>query len=162
VRLFDEKYRILGIINPLDVLVIIVLAALAFVAFGLLSDEPATVAETRTITYSLVCPAVPASSDGLVSVGDPITKLGVGEIGTVTAVTSVPSPFEQWDGERVVVYESELLVDIVITVEAEAQDTDLGYLVSGVVLRNNTVLAIATKTFEFSTAQVLDLEAAVD
>jgi hypothetical protein len=162
VRLLDEKHRLFGLVNPIDALVVIVLIAAALVAYGLLSDEPEPEVETQTIVYSLWCRKMPGSVEGLVSVGDTVSKLGSSTIGTVVGVTTQPSVLEQMDEGETVVRESKLLTDMVITVEAEAQETDLGYLVNGILLRNNTVLAVNTKTFEYSNGQILDLEAVVD
>lgn len=161
-RLLDEKHRLFGLVNPIDALVVIVLIAAALVAYGLLSDEPEPEVETQTIVYSLWCRKMPGSVEGLVSVGDTVSKLGSSTIGTVVGVTTQPSVLEQMDEGETVVRESKLLTDMVITVEAEAQETDLGYLVNGILLRNNTVLAVNTKTFEYSNGQILDLEAVVD
>lgn len=161
-RLLDEKHRLFGLVNPIDALVVIVLIAAALVAYGLLSDEPEPEVETQTITYSLWCRKIPGDATGLVSAGDTVSKLGSSTIGTVVGVATQPSLLEQMDEGETVVRESELLTDLILTVETEAQETELGYLVNGVLLRNNTVMAINTKTFEFSNGQILDLEAVVD
>lgn len=160
--LLDEKKRLFGVINPVDLLVIIGVVAVGVVIAGVLfgwGDE-VTVAKTDPITYDIVCPNVADYTEGAIKAGDTISKLNTGPIGKVTAVKITPTILEAWDpvnaqrGE----FKSAYLVNVIISVEGRGRSTVQGVVVGGATIRNNEVMPIITDRFESAASRVTNLK----
>jgi hypothetical protein len=155
-RLLDERYRLFGIVNPIDLVVILVVLAGAFVAANLLfgkAQPQAVQKNTIPITYSLRFENLRKSYADVSNfkVGDQVQKSGGKPIGKVASWRVEPSPRELLTALGAKAYSvtpSPEYRDVIITVKADAEKTAMGLLVADVQIRNNAGIPILTPTFE--------------
>jgi len=159
-RLVDDRSRILGLINPIDALValvvIVVLAGVGMALFGT-PGEPAV--ETATIEYDLLVPRVEAFDPDAIAEGDVVNELTGGELGVVVSVREEPASLDVLEEGGLVWYESTAISNVLIRVRSEATVTEQGYAVRGILVRENAVTNIWTTGFQARAAYVTDIEA---
>lgn len=160
-RLLDEKKRLFGIINPVDLIVILGVIAVVVVIAGVLFGwgDKVTVTATNPITFDVVCPNVSDYSEDSVKVGDTISKLNTGPVGKVVGVKVAPTVVEDYDpnkGEGIE-FESKNLVTVTISVEGRGKPTPQGVVVGGATVRNFELMPIVTDRFECATARIARL-----
>lgn len=161
-RVLDDKNRLFGVINPVDliVLVAIVVALLVAASFLFSSKQLPGAPKLHDVEYTLVIPSVTNFKPGYVTPGDIVSKLGSGVLGTVQSVSSTPARVESMraDGGRGT-YESAIYRDITLTMRGKGEATPLGFILGGIVVRNNTRISIGTPRFEGTNASVRSLKA---
>ena len=161
-RVLDEKNRLFGVINPVDLIVLVAIVAALLVAasFLLSSKQLPGAPKLHDIEYTLVVPSVVDFKSDYVVKGDTVSRLGSGVIGTVQSVSSAPSSFEAMraDGTRSN-YVSAIYSDITITVKGKGEVTPLGFILGGITLRNNTRLSIGTARFEGTNSVIRSMKA---
>ena len=158
-RLFDEKYRIFGIVNPIDLLVL--LGSGCCCVRRIQGAVPAAdgqheATQERDIHGGRSAPEVlghrfcQAWRHDLQAGGSPI--------GTVVSVESTPAAVEYVDPvQGPAVYASTTSQDVYIKVKAKGDPTNLGVVIGGVVLHNNTQLGVSTEFFEAADAFVTSM-----
>jgi len=158
VRLIDDRYRLLGIINPLDLAVLVVVLAAALAVWSALYDRPGAAVvnevELDPLTFQVVCANVVGYVEGDIEVGDQLFKQLGPALGTVVSVTSGPSKRETYVDGELTLLDSAASEDVLITVEALGEPTDQGVNVNGVLLGNNMLLDVATARFQARLATV--------
>ncbi|MDR3687560.1 MAG: DUF4330 domain-containing protein [Coriobacteriia bacterium] len=160
-QIFDRKYRLFGVINLIDLLVIVAVLVGGFAVYRLLARSKATsgAAEGTNVTYTVMCPAVRGVGPSLIKVGDVIYKNTGKPIGTVTAVRGVPTPGEAWDQQsrKIVPYSSTVYTDIYIDVTTKGTPTGSGVAVGDLLLHAQQPMPVMTSTFECDTANIATL-----
>jgi hypothetical protein len=164
VRLIDDRNRLFGLVNPIDLLVlaafVVALLVAANVLFGVFEFDDA---ELVDVQFDVTALAVRGFEPGQVKVGDEIFSTVAGRLGEVVVVKAYPSQVEiVGEDSQVVVVESKILTDVRMTVRGRGSADELGYLVGGVRVQNNTRLDIVTSEFEAERAYVSDVEPAKD
>jgi hypothetical protein len=163
VKFFDTKYRLFGVINVIDLVVILAVLVGGFAVYRVLSPKASggKGSADRSITVDVVCPTMRNVEAANVHVGDPITKNTSGKpFGTVTAVRVVPSPSEVWDYNlhKVVPFQSTIFSDIIISVSAKGQPTANGVVVGDIALHSGQPFPVMTSTFDCDTAFLANLK----
>lgn len=155
-RIIDDKSRLFGIVNPIDLLVLAILVAAVLVAsnvlFGTFEQDSGDLVD---IEFEVVALAVRDYEPSQVSAGDELSSSVAGRLGKIMDVEVRPSEIEVLgpDGNSAVV-ESKLTEDVFMTVAAQGTPDPLGYLVGGVRIQNNSRLDIVTPGLEAERAYV--------
>ncbi|MDY0086972.1 MAG: DUF4330 family protein [Coriobacteriia bacterium] len=155
-RLIDDRNRLFGLVNPIDLLVlaIVVVAVLvaANVLFGIFEHKSDDLVD---IEFEVVALGVRDFDPSQVTVGDDLYSSVAGRLGKIVDVEVRPSQIEVLGAdEDSVVVESRLAVDVHMTVAAEGTADPLGFLVGGVRIQNNSRLDIVTSGLEAERAYV--------
>jgi hypothetical protein len=164
VQILDRKYRLFGVINIIDLLVVIALVVGGLVVWKVLwggGTSAAPVAALHDVEYTALCSTVRVYSDGMIKAGDPVsTKTSGKSIGTVVSVRSTPTPGDVLNPMtgKVGPYESSVFLDVYIQVKAKGDPTPTGVSVGNTQLRNNEIIQVVTPTFQCDTALVSDLK----
>ena len=162
-QIFDRKYRLFGVINIIDLLVVIALIVGGMVVYKLLwggntSAAPAT--KLRDVEYTLVSTSIRDYADGQIKVGDPVsTKTSGASIGTIASVKSNPTPGDIFNPStgKVEQYASTVASDIRVRVKSKGNPTATGVSVGNTQIRNNEIIQMVTPTFQNDLATVTDL-----
>ena len=160
-KIFDTKYRLFGVINVIDLVVILAVLVGGFAVYRVLSPKSAGKGSAgQNITVDVVCPGMRDVAAGQIHIGDPIMKSTSGKpFGIVTAVKIDPSPSEAWDYSvhKVVPFQSTVLQEITISVSAKGQLTGTGVVVGDTSLHAGEPFPVATPTFDSETAFLANL-----
>jgi hypothetical protein len=142
VKLLDEKNRIFGIVNPVDLvaimLAVLVVFVLAAVLFGKTPTGSMTSAGEDTIEVVLKG-TVPVYADYQFKVGQEISRVsGAGVMGTVTTFTVVPAIKEAYTSEGVGIEAvSPISSEITLVVRGTGSITDVGASIGAERIRQN-------------------------
>jgi hypothetical protein len=164
VQILDKKYRLFGVINIIDLLVVIALVVGGLVVWKVLwggGTSAAPVAALHDVEYTVLCSALRNYSEGQIKVGDPVsTKTSGTTIGTVSSVRSTPTPGDAFNPVtgRIQPYESTYASDVYINVKAKGDPTPTGVSVGNTQMRNNEIIQVVTPTFQCDTAIATDLK----
>jgi len=165
VKFFDTKYRLFGVVNIIDLVVVLAILAGAYAVYRVLApkaESPKEAVNTADVTFDVVCPAlrIGFSSPDQIHVGDTISKNEGKAIGTVTAVRAMPTPGVAWDTNtsKIVEYQSTLTQDLIISVKTTGQPTDNGVVVGEGILRSNEPMPVTTSTFECDTSYMANMK----
>lgn len=161
VQIFDRKYRLFGVINLIDLLVIIAVLVAAFAVYRLLSRDKtsATDAGTTEANYTLLSPGMRGITREQIKVGDTVFKVTGKPIGTVTAVRVLPTPSEAFDPQAGAVkpYASTVYSDVWIDVTVKGTPSQTGFAVGDLVLHGGQSIPVMTSTFEGDNALITTL-----
>jgi hypothetical protein len=164
VQIFDRKYRLFGVINLIDLLVVIALVVAGLVVWRLLwggSSTAVPTAKLRDVEYTIVCTSIRDYSEGQIKVGDPVsTKTSGASIGTVASVSSNPTPGDIFNPNsgKVERYESTVASDVRVKVKAKGSPTPTGVSVGNSQIRNNGNIQMVTPTFQCDLAVATGLK----
>lgn len=159
-KLLDDKMRLFGLVNPVDVLAVVVLVAVAVVGYTLLTGAPpAPPSETGTIEVVFLAQGIPGVQDGFASKGDIAARIGgTGKMGTVESFTVEPAVREVNDSTgALVVGRSEVTKDVYVTVRGAGAVTDTGINLGDERIRLNQIFDLQLPRFQMS-ARVLSVE----
>lgn len=152
-RILDDRYRLFGIINPVDLIAVLVVIAGVFVAANMLfgdSQPTAVTKETVPVTFSVFYPSVPKevyeSAD--FAEGEIVAKVGGKPLGTLVSWETTPSVQNIEVDGRLVAVESPTTIDVILEVEGEAEKTKKGLLVGDVLVKNNLSVQVETPDFQ--------------
>jgi hypothetical protein len=161
VQVFDKKYRLFGVINLIDLAVVIAVLVAGFAVYRVLSPAPT---ETGTVVgkevrYTVLCPALRGVSGEQVKVGDALYKATGKPIGKVTGVRTAPTQGEAWDIESKSIrrYDSTILKDIWIDAVVTGTPTKTGVAVGDLLLHAGAPMPVMTSTFECDSAAITTL-----
>lgn len=141
-KLLDEKKRLFGIVNPVDlvaiVLAIVVVLVLASVLFGKSPTAPVTSSADKTIEVVLQG-AISKYPDYQFQKGQDISRVGGGGVmGTLESFTIVPSKREVYTAEGdAKVTDSIMSVDVTLVVRGKGAITDTGASIGAERIRQN-------------------------
>ena len=161
-KIFDTKYRLFGVINIIDLVVILAVLVGAFAVYRVLSPKTSAGkgSADQTISVDVVCPGMRDITAEQIHIGDPIMKNTSGQpFGTVSAVKVTPAPGETWDNNlhKVVPFQSTTFVDVVISVTGKGQTTGTGVVVGNMSLHAGQPFPVMTPTFDCDTAFLANL-----
>jgi hypothetical protein len=164
VRLIDDRNRLFGLVNPIDLFVLAVLFVALLVVvnvlFGVFEFGDSDLVDVQ---FDVTALGVRGFETDQVQVGDEIHSVVAGRLGEIVAVNSYPSQVEiVGEDGQVRVVDSKLLTDVRMTVRGRGSADALGYLVGGVRVQNNTRLDVVTSEFEAERAYVSSVEPAKD
>jgi hypothetical protein len=163
VKFFDSKYRIFGVVNVIDLVVIVAVLVGGYAVYRVLSPKASSgkgAVAGSAITLDVVCPSVRTIDPSMIHVGDQILKNTTGKaFGTVTAVRIVPSPGEVWDNNlhKLVPYTSTYAQDVIISVAAKGQTTPNGVVIGDITVHNGQPLPIMTSTYSCDTSFITSM-----
>ena len=163
-QIIDKKYRLFGVINVIDLLVVVALLVGGLVVYRLLwggTTAAVPTAKLKDIEYTIYCNPMREYRDGQIRVGDPVsTKTSGKTIGTVSAVTSRPTIGDVFNNNtnKIEQYNSTYSSDVFIKVKAKGEPTVTGVNIGDSQIRNQGLIAVVTPTFQFDTAIVTDLK----
>lgn len=163
-RLIDDRNRLFGIANPVDLFVLAVLVVSVLVVlnvlFGIVDENDGDLVDVQ---FDVVALGVREYKPGQVQVGDEVYAAVAGRLGEVVAVKAYPSQIEVLgeDGQAVVV-KSKLTTDVRMTVRGRGVADHLGYRVGGVRIQDNTRLDIVTRGLEAQRAYVISVRSGND
>jgi hypothetical protein len=164
VQIIDRKYRLFGVINLIDLLVVIALVVGGLVVWRLLwggSTTSVPDAKLQNVEYTVLCSLVRNYSEGQIKVGDPVsTKTSGKSIGTIVSVRSAPTPGDVLNPTtgKVQPYDSTFWTDVYIRVKAKGNPTSTGVSIADTQIRNNGVIPVVTPTFQCDTGIATDLK----
>jgi hypothetical protein len=158
VQVFDKKYRLFGVINLIDLAVVIAVLVAGFAVYRVLSPAPTETgsATGKEVHYTMLCPTLRGVTTDQIKVGDGLYKTSGKPIGKVTAVRSVPTPSEAWDSASGSIrpYNSGVYKDILIDAVVTGTPTKTGVAVGDLLLHSGSPIPIMTSTFECDTASI--------
>jgi hypothetical protein len=162
VKFFDSKYRLFGVINIIDLVVIIALLAGGYAIYRVLAPKAAggKGGAGTNATFTVVCPTTRFVTPDQIKVGDAIYKTTGQQIGTVASVEITPSPVETWDAttRKVVQFPSTIAQDVLISVATKGQPTSTGFAVGSVMIHSNVPMPVMTSTFDCDSAYLSQLK----
>lgn len=159
-KLLDENRRLFGIVNPVDlvaiVLALVAVLVLATVLFG--SSPTAQVAPAKEEgTVEIVLQGSVSNYEQLqLETGQDVSRVGGGGVmGVLEKFEITPSQREVWtaEGERRV-SESELASDITMVVRGQGSITDVGASIGAERIRQNQLIEVQLPYFQVSTRVV--------
>lgn len=155
----DKNYRLFGVVNLIDLVVVIALVIGGYAVYKVLGHRGATAAspDTKTVEYTLFLPTVRNWDPSQIRVGDSVaTKADGKPIGTIVSVESTPSPIETYDTilHRYAIVSSTIFRDVYVKVKAQGVPSGTGVAVGNTSVRNGETLQIITPTFDWQTAVV--------
>lgn len=158
VQVFDKKYRLFGVINLIDLAVVIAVLVAGFAVYRVLSPAPTETGTVKgkEVRYTVLCPALRSVSADQIKVGDALYKATGKPIGKVTGVRTTPMPGEVWDGETKSIrsYNSTILADIWIDAVVTGTPTKTGVAVGELLLHGGAPMPVMTSTFECDSALI--------
>lgn len=159
----DKNYRLFGVINLIDLVVIIALVIGGYAVYKVLGHKTSTAptADTKTVQYNLFVPALREFDSSQVRVGDQVSTKSDGKpIGKIVAVEASATPIETYDAilHKYAKVPSTVSTDVTIRVEAQGVPSGTGVAVGNTSLRNGEVLSIITPTFEWGTAMITGMQ----
>lgn len=151
-RILDEKYRLFGVINPVDLVVLLVVVAFGVVAVNVLFGvfAPAEEKTSEPMEAVIVISKVKGFDPESIPVGDTVTNTkGGSTIGKVVAVDVEPMAIENPTATGdLKVATSTVFVDVSITLSGDARKTREGIVFGNVPMRVNRLLTVAGSAFE--------------
>lgn len=163
VQIIDNKYRLFGVINLIDLAVVVAVLAGGFAVYKVLTPSALPTVgsgNTKTVQYVFLCPQMRTFTPAQIKIGDLLYKTTGKAIGKVTAVKLVPTTGEVYDpvSRKMVQYGSTVITDVYVTVVGQGQPTPTGVAVSDLLLHANQPMPIMTSTFESDTALIADMK----
>ncbi|TLM72539.1 MAG: DUF4330 domain-containing protein [Actinobacteria bacterium] len=152
-KLLDDRMRLFGLVNPIDIVAVLLVIAVAVVGYTLLKGEPpAPPSEKGTVEVVFLAQGIPTVQEDLVKAGDVAARSGgTGKMGEVTAVRFEKSVKEATDATgSVVVVESDLFRDVYVTVRGTGAVTDTGVNLGDERIRVNQVFDLQMPRFQMS------------
>ena len=157
-QIFDRKYRLFGVINLIDLVVIVAVLVAAFAVYRVLgrNKDTGAVSAEKDITFSIMVPTTRSIGAAQIKIGDKIYKNTGKQLGTVTGVRVVPTPGEAWDqdSKSIKPYNSVVLSDIYIDCVGKGTPTDSGIAIGDLLVHGYQPMPIMTSTFEADTANI--------
>ena len=161
-KFFDSKYRLFGVINVIDLVVLFAIVVAGYAVYRVLAPKAAVSkgAAGSDVTFDVLCPSMRLVSADQIHVGDTLYRTTGKQIGTVTGVKVVPSPGDAWDPttRKLVVYESNITRDVIISGKTRGQPTSNGLAVGDQLLHSGAPIPIMTSTFECDTAVIANMK----
>lgn len=157
-QIFDRKYRLFGVINIIDLLVVVALVVGGLVVYKVLwggKNTAVPAANLKDVEYVIMCSPVRNYTDGQIRIGDPVsTKTSGATIGNVASITTTRTPGDIFNTHtgRVEGYRSSFYTDVYVTVKAKGTPTSTGVSVGNMQVRNNELIQMVTPTFQCDTA----------
>lgn len=161
-QVFDRQYKLFGVINLIDLVVLLAALVAGFAIYRVLAPEPAPtgVATGTEVHYTVFCPQMRWVGPEQVKVGDAIFKAtSGGAMGKVEGVRATPTPIEVWNekSDSLVAYKSTVSKDIWIDVVVKGKPIPTGVAVGDVLLHGGMPMPVMTSTFQCDTSFIASL-----
>lgn len=158
----DKNYRLFGVINLIDLVVVIALVVGGYAVYKVLAPKTTALPGTNTqnVEFTVIAPLVRGWDPSQIRVGDTVALKSDGKpLGTVVSVEASPTVYETYDTtlHKYATFSSAIVSDVTIKVKGKGVPSGTGIAVGNTQLRNNESLAIITPTFEHDTAVVTGL-----
>jgi len=161
VKILDEKSRLFGIINPVDLLLVVAVIAALFIVASVLfpSVSPTKPASKDLIKVTILAGGIRGYVPGSIKVGDPINRKTGGKMGKVVAIDAVPATFEEPTAAGTLrKVTSSVFTDLYITIEGAGQiNPGVSAFMGDEQLRSNQDIDVQAPTFEAVKARVLEI-----
>lgn len=158
-RLVDERYRLFGLINPVDLVVLFAILAVAAAAALLLFGAPGKAEQkSATIEFDVLAVRLEEFNPSSLKVGEILTERTAGKLGEIVSIKVEPASLDVVKGDKLVWEQSAVLKNVRIRVRANALVTDAGYVVRGVAIRENTMVNVFTPGFEADHSYVTNVK----
>lgn len=150
-RLLDERRRLFGIVNPIDLVALLMAVAVALILVFVLTGRSPTeaVGTNQKVTLEMVAVAtVPDLDEFDFEPGDVVVRVGGGSIGTLESFEVTPSSAEDAKTSGAVLMAGEDdLVDVWFTVRGEGTLGEDGASMGDERIRQNQVLEMQMPLF---------------
>lgn len=150
--MLDEKRRLFGLVNPVDlVALLLVVAVVVMMITVLVGRSPGgPIGSSATSTVEVVATAtLPDLDVFLYRVGDKVGRVGGGYMGVLQEVTANPARVESFDAAGTpVVVTSEVFVDVRFTIRGQGTLDDAGASIGDERIRQNQTLDIQMPQFQ--------------
>jgi hypothetical protein len=161
VKILDEKSRLFGIINPVDLLLVIAVIAVVLIVASVLfpSVSPTKSAPKDVVRITVLVGGIRAYVPGSIKVGDPVNRKTGGKMGKVVAIDAVPATFEEPTAVGTLKKAtSQIFTDLYITVEGTGQiNPGASAFMGDEQVRTNQDIDIQAPTFEAMKARILGI-----
>ena len=160
-KILDDRSRLFGIVNPVDLVAVIALVAVALVVANVLFGVKATTVQTPTgvVRAVIFAGAIRNFVPDSVKVGDPLNRKAGSAMGKVVAVKTMPSINEVPTALGTLTQTaSKVFTDVYLTVEGPGNVTALSANIQDEQLRSNQAIDIQTPTFEATNARINSIE----
>lgn len=160
-KILDEKSRLFGIINPVDLLLIVAVLIVLFIVASVLfpSVSPTKPAPSQKVRVTVLAGGLRDYVPGSIKVGDPVNRKTGGKMGNVVLVDAVPAVFEEPTAAgQLKKATSSLFTDVYVTIEGPGQiNPGVSAFIGDEQVRSNQDIDIQAPTFEAVKAKVLDI-----
>lgn len=160
-RVLDDKKRLFGIANPIDMLAVLTVLVAAFVAVNLLFGNPvAPSRDKKTVEVVIRVSEIRDFEVSMIKVGDSVVRQGgnMGLLGEVHAVRVTPSMRDVPTAKGTLnLGKSNLLKDLYVTVRGPGDIREDGSFLGAEKVRTNMEIEFQLPRFEAS-GQIVSLE----
>lgn len=151
-KVLDEKRRLFGLVNPVDLVAIILAIALAVllsvVLFGRSAATPDVSSAQDTIEV-VIAGSTPSTGQVPIAVGDEVSRFGgIGTMGTVASYTARPAQREMFEDGNLVLIESLTVTDVEIVVRGKGSITDVAVSIGDERVRQGQALEVLLPHFQ--------------
>ena len=160
-KILDERSRLFGIVNPVDLVAIVALVAVALAAANVLFGVKAPTVQSPTglVRATVFSGSIRNFVPGSIKIGDSVNRKSGSAMGKVIAVKSAPSVNEEVTAlGKLKEARSQLLTDVYITIEGKGDITAVSANIEDEQLRSNQEIDIQTPMFEAIRARVTTIE----
>ena len=165
-QIIDNKYRLFGVINLIDLAVVLALLAGGYAVYKVLSPgaagKTAKSGTTKTVEYVLYAPSLRNFSSSQLKVGDPVYKVSGTTIGKITAGKAKPTTIDIFDvtSNSMRATGSAVATDVYVTVVGQGQPTPTGVVVADLLLHAGQTFPFMTPTFQSDVGSIADMKIA--
>ena len=160
-KILDERSRLFGIVNPVDLVAIVALVAVALVVANVLFGVKAATVRSPTglVRATVFVSSIRNFTPGSIKIGDPVNRKSGSAMGRVTALRSEPSLNEEVTALGTFnEVRSKLYTDAYITIEGKGDITATSANIQDEQIRTNQEIDIQTPMFESLRARITAIE----
>jgi len=160
-KVFDEKGRLFGLINFVDLVAIILAVMLAIVLVTVLFGRPpgaSDISSGQDTIEVVILGSTPITDPVPIAIGDEVSRFGgIGLMGTVVSYTTQPALREVLVGDRLVTVESITATDVELVVRGRGSITDMAASIGEERVRSGQVLEVVLPLFQMS-GRIMSIE----
>lgn len=161
-KILDDRSRLFGIVNPVDLVAIIALVAVVLVVANVLFGvKAATVVQPQSgvVRAIVFAGAIRDYVPGSIKVGDPMSRVSGNGMGKVVSVKATPAINEIPTATGALKETtSKIFTDVYITVEGPGNITASSANIEDEQVRSNQEIDIQTPTFEALKAHIRNIQ----
>jgi hypothetical protein len=162
-KILDDRSRLFGIVNPVDLVAVIALIAVALVVANVLFGvkAPTVRSSSGTVRATIFAGALRGWVPDSIKIGDPMNRKGGAAMGKVVAVKTAPSINEIPTATGMLnETRSKIFTDVYITIEGPGNITATSANIQDEQVRSNQEIDIQTPMFEATRAKINGIEKA--
>lgn len=153
-RLLDDRSRLFGLVNPVDLVIAVLLLVAAIVAVNVLFDRAPVLSKPKQdMQVVLVARDIDDFDASFLKKGDTVSKVGgSGTMGTLASFEATTAVHEAADaGGRLKTSPSPLNKDVYLIVDGKGTYTDVSSSMGDEQIRQGMMMEIMTPHAQFST-----------